>query len=75
MASKTSTKRARKAKTGEAVKIPTAEEYLREYGTKSAAIRALHAEGIPTADIARRLGIIYQHVRNVLKRPLKRKAA
>ena len=56
-------------------KIPTAKQYLTKYGTKSAAIRALHAEGIPTADIARRLGIIYQHARNVLKQPLKRKAA
>ncbi len=54
--------------------IPTAEEYLKLYGTKSAAIRALAAEDVPTADIARRLGIIYQHARNVLKRPLKRVA-
>jgi AbrB family looped-hinge helix DNA binding protein len=35
--------------------------------TKSAKIRALAAEGVERADIARLLGIRYQHVRNVLE--------
>jgi AbrB family looped-hinge helix DNA binding protein len=35
--------------------------------TKSAKIRALDAEGVERADIARLLGIRYQHVRNVLE--------
>lgn len=34
--------------------------------TKSARIRALAAKGLSRADIARALGIRYQHVRNVL---------
>lgn len=34
--------------------------------TTSSKIRALHAAGHDKADIARFLGIIYQHVRNVL---------
>lgn len=42
-------------------------------GTKSAAIRGLAAHQYSTAEIARKLGIIYQHARNVLHRPLKRK--
>jgi bifunctional DNA-binding transcriptional regulator/antitoxin component of YhaV-PrlF toxin-antitoxin module len=37
--------------------------------TKSAKIRALAQAGYPRADIARHLGIRYQHVRNVLERP------
>jgi|HubBroStandDraft_6_1064221.scaffolds.fasta_scaffold185142_2 AbrB family looped-hinge helix DNA binding protein len=39
-------------------------EHLR---TKAAKIRALAARGVPRADIARLLGIRYQHVRNVLE--------
>jgi hypothetical protein len=35
--------------------------------TKSARIRELNAQGMSRADIARHLGIIYQHVRNVLE--------
>jgi hypothetical protein len=35
--------------------------------TTSAKIRALAAEGLETAEIARRLGIRYQHAYNVLK--------
>lgn len=35
--------------------------------TKSAAIRALAKEGLPTAEIARRVGVRYQHAFNVLK--------
>jgi len=34
--------------------------------TKSAKIRFLNELGCPRADIARHLGIVYQHVKNVL---------
>jgi triphosphoribosyl-dephospho-CoA synthetase len=50
----------------------SAEELIKKYGTKSAAIRRLAHQGMPTAEIARKMEIIYQHARNVLKRPLKR---
>ncbi len=40
--------------------------------TWSARIRAMFADGVPKADIARALGKRYQHVRNVLITPLKR---
>ncbi len=41
--------------------------------TKSAKIRALAASGYKRADIARFMGIRYQHVRNVLEQPLARR--
>jgi hypothetical protein len=41
---------------------------LRELPTTAAKIRVLAAQGHPRADIARALGIRYQHVRNVLMR-------
>lgn len=41
---------------------------LGELPTTAAKIRALAAQGHPRADIARALGIRYQHVRNVLMR-------
>ena len=41
--------------------------------TKSAKIRVLYSKGYSKADIARYLGIRYQHVRNVLLTPLKKK--
>ena len=41
--------------------------------TISAQIRYLNKEGISNAQIARQLGKRYQHVRNVLETPLKRK--
>jgi AbrB family looped-hinge helix DNA binding protein len=43
--------------------------------TTSAKIRALAARGVERADIARALGIRYQHVRNVLERDKARAAA
>jgi len=43
--------------------------------TKSAKIRALARAGYQRADIARHLGIRYQHVRNVLERPRAAEAA
>jgi predicted GNAT superfamily acetyltransferase len=42
-----------------------------ECKTKSAAIRYLASKGYARADIARALGIIYQHVKNVLDAPVK----
>ena len=50
----------------------TQEELFKKYGTKSATIRALSADNMKVGDIARRLGIIYQHAYNVLNRPMKR---
>lgn len=47
---------------------------LGENPGKSAKIRALHAAGHEKADIARYLGVIYQHVRNVLVTKTKRHA-
>lgn len=41
-------------------------------GTKAYKIRALAATGMSRGDIAKTLGIIYQHVRNVLITPLKK---
>jgi len=41
-------------------------ELVAKYGTKSQMIRALKADGMKTADIARLTGLRYQHVRNVL---------
>lgn len=38
--------------------------------TKSAKIRALAAKGLSRSEIAKGLGIRYQHVRNVLITPL-----
>lgn len=43
--------------------------------TASAMIRYLHGEGYAPSGIAKFLGKIYQHVRNVLNQPLKRPAA
>ena len=40
--------------------------------TKSARIRFLDSKGMPRAQIARELNIIYQHVRNVLEMPVKK---
>jgi hypothetical protein len=42
-----------------------------ECKTKSAAIRYLASKGYARADIARALGLIYQHVKNVLDAPVK----
>lgn len=41
-------------------------ELVAKYGTKSQMIRALKADGMKTADIAKLTGLRYQHVRNVL---------
>lgn len=46
--------------------------YIKEKGSKSAAIRALSAEGKSRSEIKNLLGIKYQHVRNVLITPVKK---
>lgn len=42
------------------------------FKTKSAVIRYLKSQGQTTAQIAKFMGIRYQHVRNVLTQPLKK---
>lgn len=42
------------------------DKLMEQYKTKSAVIRYLNSQGHKRADIARFMGIIYQHVRNVL---------
>jgi len=46
-------------------------DHLDSLETKSAKIRFLNSLGCPRADIARHLGIVYQHVKNVLDGPSK----
>jgi hypothetical protein len=46
--------------------------FLKEQGTKSQAIRTLNLQGFERKDIAKMLGIRYQHVRNVLITPIKK---
>ncbi len=50
----------------------TTEQLIELYGSKSAAIRALHAQGYLVSEIAKKVSVIYQHARNVILRPLKR---
>lgn len=45
--------------------------YIKEAGSKSAAIRKLVASGKTRGETAKLLGIRYQHVRNVLITPVK----
>jgi len=51
-----------------------AAKFVQEVGTKSAAIRRLTAEGKTRSEVAKMLGIRYQHVRNVLITPIKKEA-
>lgn len=44
---------------------------LDQFSTTSSKIRYLSSQNMSTADIAKKLGIRYQHVRNVLLKPLK----
>lgn len=53
-------------------KMPSLAELKRTFKTKSAVIRHLHTEGFQVKDIAKHLGLRYQHVRNVLTTELKR---
>ena len=50
-------------------------EVLASHQTKSAKIRYLASCNMKVSEIAKTLGIIYQHARNVLKTPLKGKPA
>lgn len=52
----------------------SSEQLIKKHGSKSAAIRVLASEGYTTGEIAQKVGVIYQHARNVLKHPLKRTA-
>jgi len=58
--------------TQEKVEAMGASEVIALYGNKSNAIRALSALGMKPGPISKKLGILYQHARNVLSRPLKR---
>jgi hypothetical protein len=51
---------------------PIAVPMYSEFKTKSAQIRARAKDGQSRADIAKAMGIRYQHVRNVLLTPLKK---
>ena len=52
--------------------IPTKEWLQDQFKTKSAIIRYLTSQGFKVKDIAKHLGMRYQHVRNVSKSELKR---
>ncbi|KKK61709.1 hypothetical protein LCGC14_3011600, partial [marine sediment metagenome] len=49
----------------------TADQLIKKHGNKSTAIRALHEQGYTVSEIAKKVGVIYQHARNVVLRPLK----
>ncbi len=49
-----------------------AKAYIAKMVTKSAAIRQLAVDGKTRVEIAKMLGIRYQHVRNVLITPIKK---
>lgn len=54
--------------------VRTKVDLIKQYGNTSGAIRGLTAEGMERKDVAKMLGIRYQHVRNVLITPIKRAA-
>lgn len=49
-------------------------DLIAKHGNKSKAIRAMSSEGMTRGQIAKTLGIRYQHVRNVLITPVKNQA-
>lgn len=51
----------------------TYEELMNEYKTKSGVIRYLDSTGMSRGMIAKFMNIRYQHVRNVLITPIKKK--
>lgn len=62
--------------TTNATELPTKQlvsykEQLATMSTKSEKIRFLDSKGYTRSDIKNELGIIYQHVRNVLEMPVK----
>jgi hypothetical protein len=56
----------------EAKQKALAKDLIALFGNKSSAIRGMAGFGLKAGPISRALGIIYQHARNVLSRPLKR---
>lgn len=54
------------------VVLPVSDDELQLLSTVSSKIRYLDKRGMKRADIARKLSIRYQHVKNVLDNPLKR---
>lgn len=54
------------------IQTPEVQKVIKDAPTKSAAIRQLHSMGLTRGQIAKAMGIRYQHVRNVLITPLKR---
>jgi len=51
----------------------TGAQLISAFGNKSNAIRGLNAQlGLKPGPISKKLGIIYQHARNVLNKPLKK---
>lgn len=52
--------------------MPSVDWLRQRLKTKSAVIRYLHYKGFKVKDIAKHLGLRYQHVRNVLTTELKR---
>lgn len=65
-------KKLEKTKSAVEVVAVDVEALLKEHKTKSAVIRYLSGTGMSRSDIAKTLGIRYQHVRNVLLTPLKK---
>lgn len=51
--------------------VAEVQEILQADWSKAKKIRALHAMGYSNSAIANLMGIIYQHVRNVLNTPVK----
>lgn len=58
-------------KTKEDAAKMSATDLVNAFGSKSNAIRGLKALDMKTGEIAKSVGVIYQHARNVLLRPLK----
>jgi hypothetical protein len=52
-------------------KTPEVNKLLEQYGSKSAAIRALHKKGLNRSQIANELRVVYQFVNNVLNQKTK----
>lgn len=67
-------KKGKKEKVAEFVLTKEQEKELAAQTSVSAQIRYLDKEGMPRSQIATKLNKIYQHVRNVLETPLKRKS-
>jgi len=65
-AKSTATATKTKTSTKTETEIPTYDVLIKEHKTKSAVIRYLNSRQMKRADIARYMGIRYQHVRNVL---------